>query len=225
VTALVASEAYRLWAPTYERENVITTLECGLIDQLSSSPEGRRLLDVGCGTGRRLVGTGALQAVGVEPCAEMLAAGRRKHAFGPEVELLQADARALPLPDGGFNLVWCRLVLGHLPDCAPVYRELGRVAAPGAQVVVTDFHPTAYEAGLRRSFRAGEEVLEVEHFVHTVEEQLAAAADAGLVPADKAEAAVGPRVRPFYAVARKEALYAEQRGMPMVLGLAFTRDG
>ena len=225
MTALAASEAYRLWAPTYERENVVTTLECALLEQLSPPPRGLRLLDVGCGTGRRLVGTGAARAVGVEPCAEMLAAGRRARDFGPEIELLEGDARALPLPDGGFDLVWCRLVIGHLPDCAAVYRELGRVAAPGALVVVTDFHPAAYEAGMRRTFRAGEEVIEVEHHVHTADRQIAAAAAAGLVLADTAQAAVGPRVRPFYAAARKERLYAEQRGQPLVLGMAFGRDG
>jgi malonyl-CoA O-methyltransferase len=223
MSVLAASEAYRLWAPTYERENVVTTLECGLAERLSRSPRGLRLLDVGCGTGRRLIGTGAARAVGVEPCAEMLAARRRQH--GPEVELLQGDARALLLPGGAFDLVWCRLVIGHLPDCAPVYRELGRAAAPGAHVVVTDFHPAAYAAGLRRTFRAGDEVIEVEHYVHTVEQQVAAAAEAGLVLAESAAAAVGPRVRPFYAAARKEALYAEQRGMAMVLALAFRRDG
>ena len=126
---LAANEAYRRWAPTYERENPVTALDCELVDQLSRSPQGLCLLDVGCGTGRRIVGTGAAQAVGVEPCAEMLAAGRRMHDFGPEVRLLQGDARALPLPDGYFDLVWCRLVIGHLPDCDTALSELSRVAA------------------------------------------------------------------------------------------------
>jgi len=225
VSALAASEAYRLWAPSYERENVVTTLECGLVEQLSPSPRGLRLLDVGCGTGRRLVGTGAASVVGIEPCAEMLAAGWRAHVFGPEVRLLEGDAEALPLPDGSFELLWCRLVIGHLPSCEAAYRELGRVAAAGAQIVVTDFHPAAYASGLRRTFRDGDEVIEVEHHVHTAEQQIAAAAEAGLTLAGQAEAAVGPRVRPFYAAALKEALYAEQRGRPMVLALAFRRDG
>jgi malonyl-CoA O-methyltransferase len=225
MSVLAASEAYRLWAPSYERENVVTTLECGLVERLSPSPRGLRLLDVGCGTGRRLAGTGAAHAVGIEPCAEMLSVGRRAHGFGPEVELLEADARALPVPDAAFDVVWCRLVIGHLPECAPVYRELGWAAAQGAHVIVTDFHPSAYAAGLRRTFRAGDDVIEVEHFIHTVGQQVAAAAEAGLILAESAEAAVGPRVRPFYAAARKEALYAEQRGMAMVLALAFRRDG
>ena len=49
--------------------------------------------------------------------------------------------------------------------------------------------------------------------------------DPGCVVVAAVSRKVGPRVRPFYAAARKEALYAEQRGRPMVLALVFARDG
>ena len=175
MTALPASEAYRRWALSYERENPVTVLECELVDRLSPSPRGLRLLDVGCGTGRRLVGTRAACAVGVEPCGEMLAAGREVHDFGPEVRTVEGDARALPLQDASFELVWCRLVVGHIAECGAVYREMARVAAPGGHVVVTDFHAAAYGAGMRRTFRDAGEVIEAVHFVHDVETQVAAA--------------------------------------------------
>lgn len=222
---LPASEAYSRWAETYERENPVTALDCRLVDELSRSPRGLFLLDVGCGTGRRIVGTGAVQAVGVEPCAEMLAVGRRTHDFGPEVRLLQGDALALPLPDGYFDLVWCRLVIGHLADCGAAFRELRRVAAAGGQVVVTDFHPAAYASGLRRTFRDGGEVLEVEHHAHSFEDLVAAGASAGLRLTASAERSIGPSVRGYYDRAEKGDIYAVHRDTPVVLGLAFARDG
>lgn len=222
---LPASEAYPRWVPTYERENPVTALECELVDELSRSPQGQGLLDVGCGTGRRILDTRAAQAVGVDPCAEMLAAGRRTHDFGPEVRLLQGDARALPLPDGYFDLVWCRLVIGHLADCGAAFRELSRVTAAGGQVVVTDFHPDAYAAGLRRTFRDGDEVLEVEHHAHTLDGLVAVGASVGLRLTASAERAIGPSVRGYYDRAEKNELYAQHRDQPVVFGLAFTRDG
>jgi malonyl-CoA O-methyltransferase len=225
VTVATAREAYPRWARTYEHENPVTTLECELVDKLSRSPRGLRLLDVGCGTGRRLAGSGAASALGVELCVEMLAAGRQAHDFGPEVRLLEGDARTLPVPGGAFELVWCRLMIGHLPECETTYRELGRAAAVGGQVVVTDFHPDAYAAGQRRTFRDGDEVLEIEHYVHTAEAQIAAAEKAGLVLTAAGQGVVGPPVRAFYSAAGKEALYEQQRGRPLVLGLAFRRDG
>jgi malonyl-CoA O-methyltransferase len=225
MNVLAAPEAYRRWAPTYDDENALTLLERELVDRLSPSPRGLRLLDVGCGTGRRLADTGAVTAVGVEPCPEMLAAGQAVRAFGPEVRLIAGDARALPVPDAAFDLVWCRLMIGHVAECCAVYRELGRAAAPGACVVVTDFHPAAAAAGLRRTFRDGDEVLEVEHHLHPAAIQAAAADDAGLRLLAADDAAIGPSVRPYFERTGKQALYREHRGKPMVLGLLFARDG
>ena len=224
MTVLAAAEAYRRWAPTYDTENALTMLECELAEQLSPSPRGLRLLDVGCGTGRRLACTGAASAVGVEPCTEMLAVGRLAHRFGAEVRLLAGDARALPLGEATFDLVWCRLMIGHVADCGAVYRELGRVAASGARVLVTDFHPAASAAGLRRTFRDRDEVIEVENHVHPFERQLSAAANAGLNLLACAEVSVSPSVERSLERAGKAAPFTAYRGKPMVLGLLFTRD-
>jgi malonyl-CoA O-methyltransferase len=218
-------EAYRRWAPTYEQENVITALDCELVEQLSPPVTGLRLLDVGCGTGRRLVGTGAAVAVGIEPCEEMLLAGRQVHEFGPEIRFMDGDVRSLPLPDASFDIVWHRLVIGHVPDCRVAYGELGRVTEPGGQVIVTDFHPVACAAGMRRTFRDGEQLIEVEHHVHALERHVAAADAAGLRLIAAIDGLIGPSVRGFFQRARKLPLYGQQRGMPVVLALSFRRDG
>ena len=221
MTVLSAREAYRLWAATYEGETAISLLETGLVQALSPPLPGLRLLDAGCGTGRRLRNTGAASAVGVDISPEMLAEGA---AHDPSVETMVADIRALPLLDGGFEVIWCRLVIGHLPDCAPAYRELARMAEADARLVVTDFHPAAYAAGHRRSFRQGGQVREIEHYVHTLASHQKAAEAAGWRPVMHQEAAIGPTVRPFYDQAGRTALYAAHEGLPVVLGLAFSRE-
>ena len=224
MTVLAPREAYRLWAPSYEAENAITWLEQGLVERLGPSPAGRRLLDAGCGTGRRLAGTGAARAVGIDLSPEMLAQGRAN----PElegVELVEGDFRALPLPDGAFDLVWCRLAIGHVAELAAAYREFARVAAAGAAVIVTDFHPEAWAAGHRRSFRVSGDVHEAMHHLHSVEAQVEAARQAGLALRAKNEAAIGPEVRRFYEEAGRSALYREHLGLPVVLALVFERDG
>ena len=225
MSLLAPREAYRLWAASYEAENAITHLEQGLVHDLSPPPAGLCLLDAGCGTGRRLVGTRARRAVGVDLSPEMLAAGRETHAFGPNVQLQVGDVRELRLPDGAFDLAWCRLVIGHLDECRRAYRELARVTRKGGQVIVTDFHPAAQAAGHRRTFRRDGAVHEVEHHVHAVDEQVAAAAAAGLSLIGRSEAAVGPEVRAFYEAAGRGALYRAQLGLQVVLALAFRRVG
>lgn len=74
MTVLDVRQAYRLWAPTYS-ENVITFLDEELAAALSPPLTGKRLLDAGCGTGRRLARDEAALAVGVDVSSEMLAAG------------------------------------------------------------------------------------------------------------------------------------------------------
>jgi malonyl-CoA O-methyltransferase len=222
MTVLSAREGYRLWAPSYADETAISFLESELAAALTPPLEGRRLLDAGCGTGRRLRGTGAALAIGVDLSPEMLACGALDDT---RLETVVADVRDLPLPDRAFDVIWCRLMIGHLPDCAPVYAELARVAEAGARLVVTDFHPAAWAAGHRRSFRRGDQVHEIEHYVHDFDRQVATAETAGWRLRKSESAAIGPSARPFYEKAGRAVLYAEHEGLPVVLGLAFEREG
>lgn len=222
MSVLSVREGYRLWAPTYSSETAISHLEAQLAADLTPPLAGLRLLDAGCGTGRRLHGVGAASTVGIDLSPQMLAAGGRA---GRDARLIVGDVRDLPLPDRAFDVVWCRLVMGHLPDCAPAYRELARVADFGAHVLVTDFHPAAHAAGHRRTFRSDGEVHEVEHYVHDLARHTAAANVVGLDLVGVRQAEIGPEVRPFYERAGRPGLYDEHLGLPVVLALAFRREG
>ncbi|HET6763848.1 MAG TPA: class I SAM-dependent methyltransferase [Longimicrobiaceae bacterium] len=220
MTVLAPREGYRRWAPTYGAETAITWLEDALAGELTPPLAGLRLLDAGCGTGRRMRASGAAVAVGADLSPEMLAAS------GPGGGLLAADVRALPFPGASFDAVWCRLAIGHLSDAAAVYAELARVCRPAGTVLVTDFHADAVAAGHRRTFRDADGVVrEVEHHVHTAGQQIRAAAAAGLTLAGRRDGRVGPAIRPFYERAGRLAAYREQEGLAVVLALAFRREG
>lgn len=225
MTIFAAREGYRLWAPTYANENAITCLEDKLVSIMSPSPCGLRLLDAGCGTGRRLKDSGAASAVGVDLCPEMLDAGATNAAGEAGVRMIVGDVRDLPLPDRAFDVVWCRLVIGHLPDCRTAYAELARVADDGAWVIVTDFHPQAYAAGHRRTFRHGGTVHEVIHHVHDIPAQIEAARQSGLKSMEVREAAIGRQVHRFYTQAGRGDLYDRHCGLPVVAAMAFRREG
>jgi ubiquinone/menaquinone biosynthesis C-methylase UbiE len=47
------------------------------------------------------------------------------------IEIRDADAEALPFPDGAFDLVTCRLAFHHFPHPDTAVRELARVLRPG----------------------------------------------------------------------------------------------
>jgi len=221
---LRADEGYRLWAPSYSDETAISYLEDKLVSAMTPPLAGMRLLDAGCGTGRRARTAAAAKVVALEPSREMVAAGIAQAGQMSGVEIVIGDVRRMPLPDRSFDVVWCRLVLGHLQRIEAAYAELARVADYGATVIVSDFHPAAVDAGHRRSFRVGAERFELEHYVHRQQEHATAARTAGLGLRQIRDAAIGSDVRSFYESAGRLDAYPDHFGLPVVLALAFRKE-
>lgn len=222
---LPAREAYGLWADSYDRETVISALDERAVSRLSPAVEGRTLLDAGCGTGRRLeaVAGSALRAVGVDLVPEMLRAGRAGGSASA-AELTAGDLRALPFRPDLFDLLWSRLVVGHIEELEAVYAELGRVARDGGHLVVTDFHPAASAAGHVRSFRdAAGELRTVIHHTHTEADHRRAAAAARWTVTGAQHMVPGAEERPFYERADRLAEYEAHQELPLVLALCLTR--
>ena len=93
---------------------------------------GRRVLDVGTGTGRAAIALAKRGAIvtGMDASAEMLqVAERRAREAGAEVTFVRGDAHRLNSPDRSFDAVVCLRVLMHTPDWRASLRELCRVSA------------------------------------------------------------------------------------------------
>jgi 2-polyprenyl-3-methyl-5-hydroxy-6-metoxy-1,4-benzoquinol methylase len=119
----------RLIAETQERQ----------IAQFLEPVAGRRILDVGTGTGRAAIALARRGAIvtGVDASAEMLdVAARRAREAGVAVggadagvTFLRGDAHRLDFPDRAFDAVVCLRVLMHTPDWRASLRELCRVSS------------------------------------------------------------------------------------------------
>jgi len=148
-------------------------------------------LDVGTGPGQIPVKILArlphLRFVGLDRSPNMLAQARQNAesaGVADRLRCLVADGRALPFPDHFFSIVTCNSVLHHARSPVDLLREIFRVAAPGAPVLIRDLRRPArpflawhlwrhgrYYSGLMRqlfndSVRAAYTLDELQDFLH-----------------------------------------------------------
>ena len=115
------------------------SLCAGTIDTLSAAlgpAGGRRLLDVGSGTGllaARLAREG-WDVTGSEPEPTMRHVAERE---SPRIRFVDGALPVLPFADDSFDAVTANFVLNHVPDPRASARELARVAAPDALLAAT----------------------------------------------------------------------------------------
>lgn len=108
---------------------------------------GERVLDVGCGTGivtrlaAEAVGEGT-RVAGLDVNPGMLAVARSAGAY-PGIEWYEADAAAMPLEDGAFDVVLCQMSLQFVPEPGAALREMRRVLARNGRLVLNVPGPAA----------------------------------------------------------------------------------
>ncbi len=113
------------------------------VDALRLRPGGSAI-DVGTGTGLTLPFLAAAvgpegRVVGLDRSPAMLD-GARDRAPSPPVELVEADATALPFEDASFDAAISTYGLTAIADVDGALDEMIRVVRPGGRLVVADVH-------------------------------------------------------------------------------------
>jgi SAM-dependent methyltransferase len=101
----------------------------------SGLKQGWRVLDVGCGAGAflRLVADSGAEPSGIDASEALIAFARERL---PEADLRVGEMEELPWDDDSFDLVTGFNSFFFANDLASALREAGRVARPGAAVVI-----------------------------------------------------------------------------------------
>jgi ubiquinone/menaquinone biosynthesis C-methylase UbiE len=142
-----SAQQYDAMAVEYAADNAVSPYNAlyerpatmGLLGKVA----GRRVLEVGCGSGiltAWLVRQGAtVTAMDVSPA--MLDMARK--SVGERADLVVADlAKPLPFETGSFDLIAASLVLHYVRDWAAALRELRRVLVSRGAVVFSTHDPT-----------------------------------------------------------------------------------
>ena len=104
---------------------------------------GRRVLDIGCGTGRFLAQLAPVaKAWGVDASPEMLEVARTRAGVAG---LKLGTAEQLPFKDGWFERATMWLV-AHLVDRPRAFAEARRILSADARLAVATFDPSYFDA-------------------------------------------------------------------------------
>lgn len=110
----------------------------GLFDDLvalSGIPQGGRVMEIGCGTGKATVPLArrGYRMLCIELGPNLAAVARRNLAAFPEVEVVNADFESWPVEDGAFDLATSATAI-HWIDESIRYRKIALGLKPGGAV-------------------------------------------------------------------------------------------
>jgi ubiquinone/menaquinone biosynthesis C-methylase UbiE len=200
-----ASEGYRMWAPTYDQApNPVIGLESRVVKERLSELDGKRVLDVACGTGRwaKYARDHGAHVLAIDRSPAMLARC--------PVRAVLAGADALPVASEWADITICALAFGYLDSPLP---ELMRVTRSGGSLFVSDVHPKALDRHWKHSFRSGSQIYEIEHRRYDVSEMLRTE---GLRLAAFLEACFSAPELEIFRRANKESSFAEMTEVPAI---------
>lgn len=115
-------------------------------------PPGRRVLELGCGTGELLASVSPSYGLGIDFSGEMITLAR-KSLSSENLQFLQEDAEQF-VPDEPFDVIVLSDLLGESTDVWTLFSTIRSYALPSSRIIITTFNPF-WEPVLRLGERIG----------------------------------------------------------------------
>jgi ubiquinone/menaquinone biosynthesis C-methylase UbiE len=224
---VAVAKGYELWAQTYDTDpNPLVSAEERVLKPLLGKLANKVALDAACGTGRwleKLLSAGAKSGSGVDISGAMLARAREKP--GLKGHLVRGDCMTLPFRSGFADLIISSFALGHIKNPATFAHELARVAAPRADLWVSDLHPDARARGWVTGFRCQGRNTEIYASCHSIEQVHHSFSACGFEMMEHYGVRLSEPERPIFERASKADLFYAACRVPAVSIWHFKRTG
>jgi malonyl-CoA O-methyltransferase len=151
-----------------EADFVHTAMRRGLLCRLEPLlVNAKTVVDLGAATGaanrsleKRFKGA---HVISIDFAHGMLGRARSKKSWLSKNSFAQADARALPLPNGCIDVVFSNLLLPWFDDPGPVFAEVARVLRKGGVFAFATLGPDSLQE-IRRAWRQVDDSVHVNRF-------------------------------------------------------------
>jgi SAM-dependent methyltransferase len=127
---------YSRQAETYDETRAASPSVLGPLREALAGAPGRRLADIGGGTGNY---ARALREEGWDPLVIDREPAMLAHAAAKELDTLVADAQRLPLADASVDAAMLVSMLHHVEDPAAALAEARRIVRPGGRLALMVF--------------------------------------------------------------------------------------
>jgi cytosine/adenosine deaminase-related metal-dependent hydrolase/ubiquinone/menaquinone biosynthesis C-methylase UbiE len=201
------------------------SLEQRILRGILPDLRGKKLVDVGCGTGRwlRELASRASSATGVDASPEMLRMAERN--IGSSCTLIQASCPPIPLPTSSADVVICSFLSSYMADVYALAEELRRISRPGAEIFVSDLHPDTVAAkGWRREFRVDNGRIEIATKNWSLDLLLDAFSRAGFAVKAVVEPRFGDAEREVFRRSDREAAFEAAIDAPAIFVLHLVNE-
>lgn len=175
-------KAYNHWAALYDAgENKTRDLDKEATIQTLDKLRFSKVIELGCGTGKNtayLLKRGH-HIIGLDFSEEMLNKARQK-IRAENVVLLKTDLRSdWHIPNDYADLVTCSLVLEHIKDMGPIFRQANEKLKKHGLFFISELHPFRQYLGSKAKYENEEGIQELETFTHHISEYLDVANEYG----------------------------------------------
>lgn len=178
-----AQQAYNAWASQYDTNfNKTRDLEAIALRNTLSNIVFERCLEIGCGTGKNTVWLAekATHITAVDLSGEMLTKAKEKINSG-KVEFKQADiTQDWNFRNRLYDLVSFSLVLEHISELDPIFKEVSVSLHTGGHVYIGELHPFKQYTGSKARFETATGTQAVQCFNHHLSDFLQPAKKYGL---------------------------------------------
>lgn len=224
-----SEEAYDLWSEEYDAQpgNLMLDMDEEVFSSLLGGIDlkGKRVADIGCGTGRHWPKIFKLQPsalTGFDVSSGMLQ--RLKQKF-PEVYTSKIqDNRFSDIGDGVYDVVISTLTVAHIEDLEEALAAWSRILKAGGEIIITDFHPEALAIGGKRTFEHQNRQVQVQNYVHHLVKIETILLRHHFHVARRVEKTVDESVQHYYAAKNALPVYEKFKDSNIIYGLHLKRN-
>lgn len=176
---LTVKEGYGLDSEAYDKnieKNPLIKIEEPVVLEMINNVEGKKVLDLGCGTGRysiKFAKEGA-EVTGIDLSEDMLGIAREKVTNKMKINFLKGDmSRKIDLPDKSFDLIISSLAMSHLEEIDGFIENIGRLLNNDGISIISTHHPYLIKiAKVRTLIKSSEGYNYIETYSHLFNEIL-----------------------------------------------------